>query len=574
MAVKGTLTVNNIGTDTAGDNYLVEVSGLVKKRTPAEVLSDIGAQASGFYVTSNADDTMSGQLNLIKTTAQLQLSFDVNDYATFLVEESGNLTIASVNDGSAHSKIQLKKGGSSDTQYLVLGDGADHMRVSSNGAFDLKLFTNEGTNSGFIELQNAANGDISITPNGSGDVILGVSAGSVQFATNSFLDANGDSLFARGGPGSGTIVNQLTLGNAVSGNPPFLQASGTDANVNLELKSKGTGQVQVTHTATATTTGFKVDSNLSGTASSAGTGLHIDFDRTIPASGTNSHVDIGLDIDVNSATKGTGLFYGATISVVGTADGTSTATGILVDADDADTNIGVHINTTGTHLKLTAAADPVTDYATIAVADTGDLTIATIGDGTTDSDLTLDADGALILDPANGKYVAKNNGTEFSVTSSAFAGMILGYRGIGEDVGHAAYTLTTSFAVPNSAMTVRFIAPPSGIVEVFVQIWHNASTSNRSLSLGLSDNATYNTIGIQYEQIARYPDETDDSLINHRWFITGLTAGDTYNYWLGAKVNITAAYLNWGGDASGRYPDFIMKVTALPKAVADFAVYG
>jgi hypothetical protein len=40
------LTINNITGDSAGDNYLVEVSGLVKKRTPAETLSDIGAQAS------------------------------------------------------------------------------------------------------------------------------------------------------------------------------------------------------------------------------------------------------------------------------------------------------------------------------------------------------------------------------------------------------------------------------------------------------------------------------------------------------------------------------------------------
>ena len=51
--LSGTLTINNIDTDTAGDNYLVEVSGVVKKRTPAEVLSDIGAQAAGSYITGS-----------------------------------------------------------------------------------------------------------------------------------------------------------------------------------------------------------------------------------------------------------------------------------------------------------------------------------------------------------------------------------------------------------------------------------------------------------------------------------------------------------------------------------------
>jgi hypothetical protein len=123
-------------------------------------------------------------------------------------------------------------------------------------------------------------------------------------------------------------------------------------------------------------------------------------------------------------------------------------------------------------------------------------------------------------------------------------------------------------------MTVRFIAPPSGAVEVMVQIFMNSSTSNKILYLSLSDNATYNSIGVQYEHNAQYPDETDDGTIQHFWTITGLTAGTTYNYWLGAKTSGTNKFLNWGGDASGRYPDFIMKVTALPAATSDFAVYG
>ena len=181
------------------------------------------------------------------------------------------------------------------------------------------------------------------------------------------------------------------------------------------------------------------------------------------------------------------------------------------------------------------------------------------------STLTIDTDGTFIM---------KKDGTEFSVANSAYAGMILGYRMIGEDAGHDAYALTTSFAVPHADMTTRFIAPPSGNVEVMVQIFMNSSTSNKFLYLGLSDNATYNSIGVQYEHNAQYPDETDDGTIQHFWTITGLTAGDTYNYWLGAKTSGTNKFLNWGGDASGRYPDFIMKVTALPAATSDFAVYG
>lgn len=147
-----------------------------------------------------------------------------------------------------------------------------------------------------------------------------------------------------------------------------------------------------------------------------------------------------------------------------------------------------------------------------------------------------------------------------------YAGQIIGYRMIGEDASHASYTLTTSYAVPDSNMKCRFVVPPSGAVEVMIQIHANASTSNRYVYFGLSDNATYNTIGVSYEQQARFPDETDDSVVQHFWVVTGLTEGATTEWWLGARTNAINSYLNWGGNSTGRYCDFIMKITALPPA--------
>ena len=81
----------------------------------------------------------------------------------------------------------------------------------------------------------------------------------------------------------------------------------------------------------------------------------------------------------------------------------------------------VIINSSGTHLKLEANADPTTDYATFTVADTGDLTIETVGDGTTDSDLILDADGRIDFQHADGRG-ANVTSTE---TSAAGTGGVL-----------------------------------------------------------------------------------------------------------------------------------------------------
>ena len=72
------------------------------------------------------------------------------------------------------------------------------------------------------------------------------------------------------------------------------------------------------------------------------------------------------------------------------------------------------------------------------------------------------------------------------------------------------------------------------------------------------------------------PDETDDVLVQHYWTITGLTAGTTYNYWIGAKTSSTSGTptIKYGGDSAGENVPLIIKITALRAAVSDFAVYG
>ena len=362
---------------------------------------------------------------------------------------------------------------------------------------------------------------------------------------------------------------------------------------------------------TATNIGLDLDLNtdgptMVGTVNNTG----IDIDLVAGTSGTQTNT--GIAIDVDGADTNTGLLINtagthiklepnadandyATIAVadtgdltIATNDNAATAGDLILDIDgdielNADGGSSIFKDNTvriasinsgvGKGLDIYSQTD-VNDFVTIACGSAGATTITTIDNAATAAHLTLDIDGSLIFDPADGKYIAKNNGTEFSVANSSYAGMILGYRCIGEDATHASYTLTTSYAVPHADMTTRFIAPPSGAVEVMVQIFMNSSTSNKFLYLGLSDNSTYNSIGVQYEHNAQYPDETDDGTIQHFWTVTGLTAGTTYNYWLGAKTSGTNKFLNWGGDATGRYPDFIMKVTALPAATSDFAVYG
>jgi len=69
--------------------------------------------------------------------------------------------------GESNSNLQLRPSG---TGMITTGTAAAHATISSNGAYNLILNTNEGTNAGNITLTDAANGAITLTPNGTGVV--------------------------------------------------------------------------------------------------------------------------------------------------------------------------------------------------------------------------------------------------------------------------------------------------------------------------------------------------------------------------------------------------------------------
>ena len=165
-----------------------------------------------------------------------------------------------------------------------------------------------------------------------------------------------------------------------------------------------------------------------------------------------------------------------------------------------------------------------------------------------------------------------HGGTTTATTGQAtgsydFPGAIMGYNVQGLNVGHSSVNLTTSLAVIDSSLNICFVAPKSGIVEIEVQFYYDLGfSSGTALTIGLSDNATYNAVESYYEQLVGDPDENDDLGITHKWVVNGLTPGTTYKYWFGGKVLSTSGTpkIAWGGNASGRFKDFIMKATALP----------
>ena len=233
-------------------------------------------------------------------------------------------------------------------------------------------------------------------------------------------------------------------------------------------------------------------------------------------------------------------------------------------------------------LTLYSRAD-ATDTFTITTSTNGLTTIQSNDNGGTGAHMTIKADGGLTLNADNGilttdsdegKWRALIGGTQYSAVDSAYAGMILAYADIGLDEAAATYNLTTSYGVPTDEFGLTFVAPPSGKVEIEIQIGMDVGSSNvGDLYAGLSTaNATSGYAQLHdYHEVELFDGMSRGALrvIRHSWTLTGLTAGTSYSRWVGFKTSNTSGtpHLQWGGNATGEYPDFIMKVIALPLSI-------
>ena len=143
-------------------------------------------------------------------------------------------------------------------------------------------------------------------------------------------------------------------------------------------------------------------------------------------------------------------------------------------------------------LKLYEGAGADDDFFSIAVAAEGATILSTTDASGTDASIIIKSDGDLSLNSATGVFKAIEGLTEFSAANSAYAGMILGYTDIGLNEVRNTYTLTTGFVVPTDEFSVSFTAPPSGNVEIEIQIGMDVGSSNfGDLFAGLSSaNAT------------------------------------------------------------------------------------
>jgi len=113
------------------------------------------------FIPSGADGTGDMSDVVDDTSPQLGGDLDVNGQD---ITSASNADVDINPNGTGN--VVLK------TDLVSVGGGSEVGHVSSNGAYDMKISSNSGTNSGTIIITDAANGAITLAPNGTGIVDL------------------------------------------------------------------------------------------------------------------------------------------------------------------------------------------------------------------------------------------------------------------------------------------------------------------------------------------------------------------------------------------------------------------
>ena len=183
---------------------------------------------------------------IFQTTSSAVNQFDITNAAT------GNAPSLSATGGDSNIDIALIPKGTGETK---IGTGAATATLTSSGAYDLTLDTNGGTNSGTITITDGANGAITATPNGTGEVVVGGNTNPGTLVLNCESNSHGIKLQSPAHSASQSYTLKFPTGNVTAGT--FLKVnsitgSGTTAVGQLSFAAAGTSwQAVKTSTFTA-----------------------------------------------------------------------------------------------------------------------------------------------------------------------------------------------------------------------------------------------------------------------------------------------------------------------------------
>ena len=374
------------------------------------------------------------------------------------------------------------------------------------------------------------------------------------------------------------VLYTINIAGSAGSDGQVLSSDGTDTNwtdphtlLDLEDLTAGTnitydsgttydGSVARTINATNTTYTAGDGLDLTGTEFSAdlksGSGLTITSGEidlsSIPNSALANSTISGVSLGSNLANLSAGT--NVSFTYPGTYNGSSA---ITINTTDTNTTYAG-----GNNISIDTSANP--DEIDLDPAITGMTGISYTGSGTT---LT---GGGGAGDETIATYLDLTSNT--NLMPSLYPNNVKPYLvcDVYDPVSLDYDSLTTSYAqIFSGNLSNNFVAQTTSVL-VELQIFNNQSSGNRWFYLRLSDGGgnewsggalvdgggtgtgTRNT-----ERLIHYADETDDQLMNHTWYLQGLSVGTTYTINPYTRTSSTYNYIYAGGS----YPACILKVS-------------
>ena len=212
------------------------VLGKITFNAPVEG-SGVDAILDGAAIEAVAEDTFASDNNSTalvfktNTSAAATERMRIKSDGTIVMDtqvDIDNITIDgnTISSTDTNGNVVVAPHGTGDVQLdadtVRVGDSNANATITTNGTGDLTLSTNAGTNSGVITIADAANGNISITPNGSGTVVMdkvdigggaidGTPVGANSASTGAFTAVDVDNININGN----TISSTDTNGNVI-----------------------------------------------------------------------------------------------------------------------------------------------------------------------------------------------------------------------------------------------------------------------------------------------------------------------------------------------------------------------
>jgi hypothetical protein len=235
VKLTGTITGNQIVTVPNGieKTYIVQngTTGAftVEFKTAGGTGVTFAATNKGFKIVySDGTNIVDVELSSVNPIIEKILDTNGNEEIIFTATASAvnELTIANAATGNAPSiatsgsdtniSLTIAPKGTGDVNIdadtLRVGDSNADATITTNGTGDLTLSTNSGSNSGTIKIFDAADGNIEITPNGTGVVKLdGLSYPTADGSANQALVTDGNGVLSFATPSSGKVLQVIQV---------------------------------------------------------------------------------------------------------------------------------------------------------------------------------------------------------------------------------------------------------------------------------------------------------------------------------------------------------------------------